>query len=405
MKVQRTIPPTAAPIKLQDVFHGILGLFHSQKYVKQLESEIKEFFGARHVFLVSSGKAALTLILVALQNLSKRKQVVIPAYTCFSLPSAIVKTGLEIALCDIDSTSLDFDYACLEEVITPETLCVIPHHLFGIPSDMQRIQVLCRARSAFILEDAVQAMGGQTTGRKLGMLGDVGFFSLGRGKPITCGSGGVIVTNSDDIAAAIARPYADLKEPSISEVLKDFFEFVLMSIFVHPRLYWLPTGLPFLKLGQTLFYRDFPIKRLSRRKAGLLRYWRRRLAQANQTRTEIAAYFGEQLHLKTVPETSIPYLRLPILVNSRRTRDRIYALSQQRGLGISCMYPSPINEIEEIKTTFDGKAYPAAKTVSEKLLTIPIHHLLSENDKKSICTLFEGAYLSELCSAQSIYKN
>src|SRR5262249_7867001 len=115
MRVQRTIPPTAAPVQLRDILHGLAGLFFSERYFQKLEFEIKEYFGVKYVFFVSSGKCALTLILKALRDISHRKDVIIPSYTCFSVPSAILKAGLDILLCDIENTTFDFDYDCLNK--------------------------------------------------------------------------------------------------------------------------------------------------------------------------------------------------------------------------------------------------------------------------------------------------
>jgi dTDP-4-amino-4,6-dideoxygalactose transaminase len=121
---------------------------------------------------------------------------VIPAYTCFSVPAAVLKAGLRPVLCDINPSTFDFDHALLERTLNGNTLCVVAHHLFGIPSNIERVRALSRARGIFVVEDAAQAMGVESHGRSLGTLGDVGLFSLGRGKAITCGSGGIIVTNS-----------------------------------------------------------------------------------------------------------------------------------------------------------------------------------------------------------------
>jgi perosamine synthetase len=395
MRVQRTIPPAAAPIKAADLLHGAAGIFFPEGYAGRLESEIKKYFKVRHVFLVSSGKAALTLILLALKSLSDRRQVVIPAYTCFSVPSAIVKAGLEVTLCDIDPVSFDFDYKLLPEVMTSKTLCVVPDHLFGIPSDMERLVGLCKDQGVFVVEDAAQAMGGRYKGKMLGTVGDVGFFSLGRGKNITCGSGGVIVTNSDTIANAIAAHYCNLREQGIASVLKNFFQLLLMSVFIRPSLYWLPAGLPFLKLGETVFHKDFPIEKLSKKKAGILRHWQNRLDRSNRTRAETAIYWEKNLQMKSSHHATIPYLRLPVLMGRSEITDRIYSLSQKKGLGISTMYPTPVNEIEELKVTFNGKDFPSAKMVAERLLSIPTHHLLSEEDKESICKLFHEAVFQE----------
>ncbi len=387
MGLRRTIPPAAAWVHLND-FQGVAGgLLFGNGHIEKLGSEIREYFGVKHAFLVSSGKAALALILLALKSLSPKREVLIPAYTCFSVPSSIVKAGLRAALCDVDPTTLGFDDKLLEKAITEDTLCVVPSHLFGIPQDMDRINRLCRERGIYAVEDAAQAMGGTYKGKKLGTLGDVGFFSLGRGKNVTCGAGGIIVTNSDQIAGAIRRHYANLEEPGIGEVLKELFKFVLMTIFIHPALYGLPAGMPFLRLGRTVFYEDFPIRKLSGAQAALLKRWRERLEQSNRIRVRIAAYFRKRLGLQNDHGASVPYLRLPVLMRNRDERDRIFSVSQRRGLGISLMYPTAIDEIEEIKTVLNGRRFPSATKIAETLLTLPTHHLVSERDRAAVCEL------------------
>ena len=77
-------------------------------------------------------------------------------------------------------------------------------------------------------------------------------------------------------------------------------------------------------------------------------------------------------------------------MGDRQGRDAIAARSQRDGLGLSVMYPTPVNEIAELKTAFSGQVFPAAKQVAETLVTLPTHHLLSEADKKVICDLLNS---------------
>jgi dTDP-4-amino-4,6-dideoxygalactose transaminase len=391
MRIQRTISSAAAPIPLKNLMHGLAGLFFNEKYIKIFEREIKEYFDVRHVFLVSSGKAALVLILQALKSLSPgRHRVLIPAYTCFSVPSAIVKAGLKVSLCDIDSSRYDFDCNLFEESINEDVLCVVPNHLFGIPANLEKVKSVCRKKGIFVIEDVAQAMGVTYKGKMLGTIGDAGFFSLGRGKNITCGSGGIIVTNSDKIAGAIEKEYLYLSSPKIMETLRDFIKVTVMSVFIHPSLFWLPAGLRFLRLGETIFHKDIKVKRLTGMEAGLLRYWQSRLEESNNIRKKNAEYFCKKLDLKTNNTLSIPYLRLPFLVKEKETRDRIYSLSCLKGLGISKMYPTAVDEIDEIKSQFNNnRIFPNARKISESLLTIPTQPFLSEKDKQRICELFK----------------
>ncbi len=391
MKIQRTIPPAAAPLDMRSLAHGLAGMFMSERYKKRLEQDIKDYFGVKYVFLVSSGKAALTVILTALKSLSPgRNRVLIPAYTCFSVPSAVVKAGLKVSLCDIDSHTFDFDYKLLADAVNRETLCVIPDHLFGIPADIENIINVCKERDIFVVEDAAQAMGGKCKERFLGTIGDVGFFSLGRGKNITCGSGGIIVTNSDVIAQAIEKEYSLLEELGATEVAKEFIKVVLLSIFIHPALYWFPSGLPHLRLGETIFYSDFRMKKLSGMHSGLLTNFPKRLEESNEIRKENAAWFKDKLGLPLVHSTPRSFLRLPLTVKNRDMKERILSLSKATGLGVSPLYPTPINEIKEIRDQFIGMVFPRAKEISDCLLTLPTHHLLSGKDRVRISRYLNG---------------
>src|SRR5262245_43177282 len=387
MKIGRRVPPSAAPIASSDLWHGAIGMVCPARSIRRLEEQLRRHFGVRHVFLVSSGTAALTLTLMTLKTMSsssRRTEVVIPAYTCFSVPAAVLKAGLRPVLCDINPATFDFDDVLLEQTLNANTLCVVAHHLFGIPSDVERIRTLCRARGIFVIEDAAQAMGVESNGRSLGTLGDAGIFSLGRGKQITCGSGGVIVTNSDRMADAVGRRCRGLAASPVAETLRDFVLIAVMAVFIRPRLYWLPAALPFLRLGQTIFPKDVSLRRLSGMKAGVLYDWRARLSASNRIRSSAAADFSRRLSIALASGPSHPYLRLPIFAATPAERDRIYARSQRQGLGLSVAYPTPINEIPEISAAFNGQRFPAARRVADHLLTVPVHQWLSEDDKQAI---------------------
>jgi perosamine synthetase len=132
------------------------------------------------------------------------------------VPSAVVRARLSVALCDVDPLSLDFDFAQLSQVADSNVLCVLVTHLLGIGVDVPRVVELCRQRGIFVVEDVAQAFGGERDGVPFGAMGDVSFLSFGRGKNITCGSGGAILTNDDRIGEVLAREYALLPEVSLA---------------------------------------------------------------------------------------------------------------------------------------------------------------------------------------------
>ncbi|MBP1747630.1 MAG: putative Aminotransferase [Deltaproteobacteria bacterium] len=394
MRVRRTLPPAAVPLDFQDLWNGFKGFLAGESYDEKLKEEIRRYFNVKHVFLTSSGKASLYLMLMALKFLRPQKrEVIIPAYTCFSVPSAIVRAGLTVVPCDIDASSLDFDRNILKNRTTNKTLCVVPNHLFGVPSRMDDIIEMCRGRDVFVLEDAAQAMGSGNGEKFLGTIGDAGFFSLGRGKAVTCGSGGIIMTNSDTISAAIQNEYDRIPYPRKTESLKELAKAALMSLFIRPYLYWIPAAIPFLKLGRTVFDPDFPVQRLSSMQAGLCATWRRRLEKAMSIRKRQAAQLCSQLKIAGPLNSScvLPYLRFPVIVESRVQKRRICEAAAKKGLGITQMYPSPINEIPQIAHCFRGHSFPGARLVADRLITMPLHQFVNDRDRAEMVRLIAWA--------------
>jgi len=236
------------------------------------------------------------------------------------------------------------------------------------------------------------------------------FFSLGRGKVITSGSGGIILTNSNSIANAIQGEYAKLKKERPWSVIRNLCEVLGMRLFIYPWLYWLPAQLPFLRLGETKFYSDFPMRQMDGVRGGFLCHWIDRLEHSNDVRRLMAKSFLDGLPpgtrvVRMPSELKTTYLRLPLMMANKKIKERLCALSEERGLGISPLYPKTIQEIGELKHHFKEEKFPGATKVAEHLVTLPLHYLLRQNDRRMICkTLEELNYVAskgELVSANS----
>ena len=392
MNIRRTIPPAASPLSSRDILRGMYGILDA-RFIGEIEEELRKHFDTGHVFLVSSGKAALALILSGLHLMTGRTKVVIPAYTCYSVPSAVVKAGLDIVLCDVNPETLDFDYELLEGLADHETLCVVSTHLFGIPSDVSRVRTLTEGKGIFIVEDAAQGMGVQTTQRKLGSSGDAGFFSLGRGKNITCGAGGIILTSSDDVASSISSLYVNLERETIPRYARNILEVLLMIFFIHPRLYWFPRSLPFLGIGETRFDPNFSVHRMNGFKAGLLRSWRYRLETSNRCRTKVAEYYMKEFGLgngKPIYSTNIPFLRFPFFGEGPTWKEDV--CNRFGYLGISPMYPDSINNIRNLRGRAREGSFPGAEIIAKSMVTLPTHSYLNGSDKSRICTILKNRH-------------
>jgi dTDP-4-amino-4,6-dideoxygalactose transaminase len=358
----------------------------------QLKSQIQEYFKVKHVFLVSSGKAALYLSLRAMQQSSKRREVVIPAYSSFCLASAVARTGLPVKLCDIDPDTLDFDLAKLKSMTTEKTLVVIPVHNYGLVCNMREIQNIALEKGAYVVEDAAQAAGAEVENRKAGTIGDIGILSLGRGKNICALGGGVILTDREPLALLIEE-LLDLypRERSLPEC-SSMLTGMALSLFLHPERYAVPARLPFLNLGANVFDPDFGIARLPSVNAEVGRRAFLSLDPYNEIRRRNARLLGDNLcHNESlrIPEPFVAgqpvYLTFPIVFPRKEVRRRVFWILNRRRLGASRSYPIPLNEIPAFRTylcTEDD--YPGAKFVADRILTLPTHPYVNEHDLQKI---------------------
>lgn len=393
MRIGRTLPPAAAPLRFKDIAAGVSVIFEGEAAVRRLEDELKSFYQVRYCFAVSSGKAALALILEALHQIHPEKdEVLIPAYTCYSVPSAIIKAGFKVRLCDMAPGTLDFDFErIVEELENPRLLCVIPTHLFGMPADVDRLNRLISLRDIFVLEDAAQAMGGGWNGKKIGTLGDVGLFSMGRGKAFSTVEGGIILTDNDMVGRKLEKQLATIGREGAMDTLRLFLNAVALSILIHPRIYWLPKLLPFLRLGETHFTPSFPIRRLSPFQAGIAKNWEAKINKLKAARSininKITSYGMKPAGaLKgTMPDL----IRYPVLAADKETKKAILRKSDRMGLGISDGYPDSIDGIYELQGLLGGNTFPVAKDIAERLVTLPVHAYVGEVDVKSIMDLFQ----------------
>ena len=164
---------------------------------KELETAVTEVFGCNHAQLTSSGTAALTTAMAAL-GIGVGDEVIMPSFTFVASFEAILSVGAVPVLVDIDET-LTLDPAAVKAAITPKTKCIMPVHMCGSMADMDALQQICTDHNLILLEDACQSIGGTYKGKKLGTIGAAGTFSFDFVKTITCGEGGVIMTNDKDV--------------------------------------------------------------------------------------------------------------------------------------------------------------------------------------------------------------
>jgi 8-amino-3,8-dideoxy-alpha-D-manno-octulosonate transaminase len=177
--------------------YGFDGNRNGHWKAKELETAINNYFGCKYSQLVSSGTAALTTAMSAL-GIGYGDEVICPSFTFVASFEAIISVGAVPVLVDVDET-LTLNPAAVEAAITPKTKCIMPVHMCGSMAELDALQAICKKHNLILLEDACQAIGGTYKGKKLGTIGDAGTFSFDYVKTMTCGEGGVIMTNREDV--------------------------------------------------------------------------------------------------------------------------------------------------------------------------------------------------------------
>jgi dTDP-4-amino-4,6-dideoxygalactose transaminase len=172
------------------------------RFQEEFEKRFAEFQHAKHALLCSSGTVALKIALRAM-GLEPGDEVIVPAYTFLATATSALDLGLRVVYADIDPETYTIDPESARRLVSERTRVIIPVHIAGRPADMDAIMELAEERSLLVLEDAAQAHGAEWRGRRVGAIGDAGIFSFYQSKNITCGEGGAVMTNNDEIAEKV----------------------------------------------------------------------------------------------------------------------------------------------------------------------------------------------------------
>ena len=235
---------------------------------------------------------------------------------------------------------------------------------------------------------------GEIDDKKLGTLGDVGFFSLGRGKALSTIEGGVILASRVELGNELVRLASKIDKFTVSDTIKLAVKSICTTLLQHPSIFWLPKALPFLKLGETIYEADFPICMMSSWQMRLARGWRERLQRHQKVRRKNINSWQESIpekfSLVCTAKEEFAMIRFPVLAASGKERDMICQRSEKTGSGVMPTYPLPINEIPQLASEGLGQHYPNAKKLADCLLTLPVHEYVREIDRLKILNLLNA---------------
>jgi len=165
---------------------------------KEFEDVVSSYSGAKHAVAMTNGTVALFSCLKAL-GIGPGDEVLVPNITFVATANAVLLAGATPVFCEVDARNACMDVSILHKYLTDNTAAVLPVHLYGQAVDMEELLKFCNKYDLFCIEDAAQGVGVKFNGKHVGTFGDCGIYSYYGNKTITCGEGGVVVTESDQI--------------------------------------------------------------------------------------------------------------------------------------------------------------------------------------------------------------
>lgn len=385
--MSRRLAPVATPITFKEYLISGPNIFSgNHEIIRSFEAFFSKQVGVKHSFAVSSGRTGLYAILKTLERISGKKEVIIPAYTCPSVAAAIVRAGLKVVLCDISNSCFSYDLGQFSRLINEDTLAVVCVHLFGIPVETEKVFKMAREKGAYLIEDMAQSLKEANSGNSP-IKGGLAFYSLGRGKNITACGGGIIATDDDNLAKEIAVTLQECRKMGIGDSLVAFLKLTFYFIFINPTVYFIPERLTFLNLGETIYSTDFDIGALLPLQSALGNLMLRKINKVNDERIRKALLLHERLRdfkgIDFIDNTNgdALYLRFPFFIKNETKREEIYSQLRRRGLGVTRMYPEPLDRISPLSSQLNRREkYPNAEAVSKRILTLPTHYGVTEDD-------------------------
>lgn len=169
---------------------------------KTFESEFAQRIDSRYCHLCSSGTAALTIALASC-GIGAGDEVIIPPFTFVATMEAVLYAGAIPVFAEIDKT-LCLDPEAIESALTSRTKAVVPVHMCGAMAHITEIKQVCEQKNLILIEDACQCVGASFQEKYAGTFGQAGCFSFDPVKTITCGEGGAVVTDRQDLYETMA---------------------------------------------------------------------------------------------------------------------------------------------------------------------------------------------------------
>jgi len=329
------------------------------------ENAICQYLGMQHAVAVSSGTAALHMIVRSL-GLGPGDEVILPSFSFAASVNVLLYEGAKPVFCDIESRTFNLDPASVERKITSRTRAILVVDVFGHPADWEALQEIAARNNLLLIADSCEAFGAEYRGRKVGQFGNAAAFSFYPNKPMTTGEGGVLVTNDSEIAR-LARC---LRNQGRSE---------MGSWLEHERL-----GFNY---------------RLNEMSAALGLSQLQRIGSFLAARKRVAELYTERLRIvpsvqspRVAEDVRMSWFVYVITLDEGIDRTAVVAALQERQIPVRC-YFSPLHLQGYLSKYTDCRAgdLPVTESVAKRTLALPFHNRLSKDEVNEVVDALEEA--------------
>ena len=367
------------------------------KYIKIAEEKLKQYFKIKYAYTFDSGRSALYFALKSLRA-GEGDEILTQAYTCVVVPNAICQTGAKPVYVDI-CNDFNMDPEDLEKKITHKSKILIIQHTFGLPAQLGKLLLIAKKYNLKVVEDCAHSFGAKYNGQFVGTFGDIGMFSFGADKTISCVRGGALITKNSELADKIKQYQNNLPLPLMSKTIQHLLHYPLF--FVGKPLYGIKIGKVLLYIAKKfniinhIIYKPeksghpvpFYPARLANALAQILINQLQEVDEINDHRRRIAKLYTNFVHNKKVrhPTSDIrhPKLRYTILTKHPR---KMHDYAKKHGIILGNWYNTVIApaDIDLEKTGYKKGDCPNAELLASQSINLPTNRCTTEKDAKRI---------------------
>lgn len=330
------------------------------RFVNEFEEKFASYVGVKHGTAVCNGTVAIHLAGAAL-GLGSGDEVIVPSFTYIASANPFLQLGCKVVFCDSEAESWQMSPEDFEAKITSATKAVVVVHLYGHPCNMDRIMKIARRHNLFVIEDCAEAIGSEYKGKKAGSFGDVSCFSFFGNKTITCGEGGMVLCNNDNLHERAKH----LKSQGV----------------VSWKEYW--HDIPAFNYRMTNIQAAIGLAQLEQVDKFLAK--KHQIAQWYQ---EKLAKFPLEFH-KESTDVYHSYWMISVLTENGKTRDSLRAYLKDAGVETRPLFPC-VHQMPAYNQRFSE--FPIAENISARGLNLPSYPGLEEQDIDHICSQIARFY-------------